>query len=76
MAKLSRHEANCLIMVKLQQLIDKYPDQRFNQLLQNAGVTDPAADLYYEESERTLEVLEERIKEAVEYENATNIGSS
>lgn len=62
MPKLSRHQANCLIMAKLQRLIDKYPDQRFNQLLQNFGVTDATVDLYYEESERTLEKLEEYIK--------------
>ena len=62
MPKLSRYQANCLIMAKLQWLIDKYPDQRFVQLLENFGIIDVTKDLFYEESERTLEKLEEYIK--------------
>ena len=59
MNKLSsrRHKANCQIIAKLQQLIDKYPDQRFIQLLENFGIVDVTKDLFYEESERTLEKL-------------------
>jgi hypothetical protein len=49
-------------MAKLQRLIDKYPDQRFVQLLENFGIIDVTKDLFYEESERTLEKLEEYIK--------------
>ena len=54
MHKLSRYQANCLIMAKLQRAIDKYPDQRFHQILQNIGIESPAEDQWYEESEVTL----------------------
>lgn len=64
MAKLSRHEANCLIMVKLQRMIDRYPDQRFHQILQNIGIEDPRNDQYYEESADTLETIS-RFEEAL-----------
>ena len=57
MPKLSRHQANCLIMAKLQRLIDRYPDQRFHQILQNIGVEDPEKDQFYEESADTLETI-------------------
>lgn len=60
MPKLSRYQANCLIMAKLQRLVDSHPDQRFVQLLTNAGIIDPAMDLFYEESIHTLEKLEEQ----------------
>lgn len=41
-------------MAKLQRAIDKYPDQRFHQILQNIGIESPAEDQWYEESEVTL----------------------
>lgn len=62
MPKLSRHQANCLIMAKLQRLIDKYPDQRFIQLLENFGIVDATKDLFYEESDVTLNKLEAYMK--------------
>lgn len=64
MNKLSRYQANCLIMVKLQRLIDRYPDQRFHQILQNIGVEDPGNDQFYEESVDTL-VTVSRFEEAL-----------
>lgn len=68
MNKLTRHQANCLIMVKLQRLIDRYPDQRFHQILQNIGVEDPGNDQFYEESVDTLVTIhrfEEALKQIV-----------
>lgn len=57
-----RHQANCQILAKLQQLIDKYPDQRFVQLLENFGIVDATKDLFYEESDVTLNKLEAYMK--------------
>lgn len=59
MPKLSRYQANCLIMAKLQRAIDKYPDQRFHQILQNIRIESPAEDQWYEESVTTLENIVE-----------------
>lgn len=64
MPKLSRYQTNCLIMAKLQRLIDRYPDQRFHQILQNIGVEDPGHDQFYEESTDTLETIS-RFEEAL-----------
>ena len=64
MPKLSRYQANCLIMAKLQRLIDRYPDQRFHQILQNIGVEDHGHDQFYEESTDTLETIS-RFEEAL-----------
>ena len=61
MSKLSRYQANCLIMAKLQRMIDRYPDQRFHQILQNVGVEH---DRFYEESTDTLEKIS-RFEEAL-----------
>jgi len=55
MPKLSRYQANCLIMAKLQRAIDKAPNQRFHQILQNIGIESPTEDQFYEESMTTLE---------------------
>ena len=55
MNKLSRYQANCLIMARLKRAIDMYPDQRFHQILENIGIERPTEDQWYEESEVTLE---------------------
>ena len=52
-----RLEANREIIAKLAELVEKNPDWRFHQLLQNAGVEKPLEDQFYEESEQTLETL-------------------
>ena len=52
-----RLEANREIIAKLAELVEKNPDWRFHQLLQNAGVEKPLKDQFYEESEQTLETL-------------------
>lgn len=68
-AEYSRHQANCLIMAKLQRVLDANPDWRFHQALQNCGVSlHGMADMFYEESEDTLarfnEITVEKDKEA------------
>lgn len=46
---------NRSILARLAELAEKYPDWRFHQLLQNAGVSRPGEDQFYEESSSTLE---------------------
>lgn len=53
-----RLEANRAIIAKLAELVEKNPDWRFHQLLQNAGVEKPLKDQFYEESEQTLQSLQ------------------
>lgn len=59
MYKISRYQANCLILAKLQRAIDKFPDQRFHQIMQNIGIESPDEDQWYEESEVTLDNIVE-----------------
>lgn len=56
-----RLEANRAIIAKLAELVEKNPDWRFHQLLQNARVEKPLEDQFYEESEQTLENLKKLI---------------
>ena len=46
---------NRFILTHLTKLVEEYPDWRFHQLLQNAGVSRPGEDQFYEESKTTLE---------------------
>ena len=46
---------NRFIVASIAELVEKHPDWRFHQLLQNAGVSRPGEDQFYEESSRTLE---------------------
>jgi len=46
---------NRFILARLAELVEKYPDWRFHQLLQNAGVSRPGEDQFYEESKKTFE---------------------
>ena len=46
---------NRLIVARIAELVEKHPDWRFHQLLQNAGVSRPGEDQFYEESEKTFE---------------------
>ena len=51
----NRLRSNRLIVARLAKLVEKYPDWRFHQLLQNVGVSRPGEDQFYEESKKTLE---------------------
>ena len=52
---MNRLEANRLILKILSEYVEAYPQQRFNQLLQNTRVVVPnSPDQFYEESTETL----------------------
>lgn len=52
---MNRLEANRLILKILSEYVEAYPQQRFNQLLQNTRVVVPhLVDQFYEESTETL----------------------
>ena len=53
----SRQEANHKILELLAKAVEKNPDFRFHQLLQNFGIEIPHIDQFYEESTKTLEIL-------------------
>ena len=53
----SRQEANRKILGLLAQAVEKNPDLRFHQLLQNFGIEIPHTDQFYEESTKTLEIM-------------------
>lgn len=53
----SRQEANRKILGLLAKAVEKNPDLRFHQLLQNLGIEIPHTDQFYEESSKTLEDL-------------------
>lgn len=56
---MSRIEANRKIIAKLSVIVEQCPDWRFQQILQNAGISSRfGEDLWYEESEKTLQKLE------------------
>lgn len=52
----TRKDANTVITMILADLVNYFPDWRFQQLLTNVGLATPD-DLFYEESIRTLEIL-------------------
>lgn len=58
----SRLESNRKIVAKLSTLVEQFPDWRFQQILQNAGVVEPGSDQWYEESDHTLKTIETMTK--------------
>ena len=62
----NRYQSNTVILNILTDMAQKYPDWRFNQLLQNCGVTISGEDLFYEESVATLERMNERLQAKTE----------
>jgi len=60
---MNRLEANRKIVAALTAAVEKYPDWRFHQLLQNIGLephpmaSDAKIDRFYEESTETLEKM-------------------
>lgn len=52
---MTRKQANRAILLELYNLVEKYPDLRFWQILYNCGIFPPSfIDPFYEESEETL----------------------
>ena len=60
-----RLEVNRAIIAKIAELVEKNPDWRFHQLLQNAGIETPLKDQFYEESEQTLLRLSRSCKDSL-----------
>ena len=56
--EMTRQEVNRKIVEAIGKLVEKYPEWRFQQILQNSGVVEPNGDQWYEESEHTLKTLE------------------
>lgn len=55
MEKLDRYSANLQILQLLSELVEAYPDWRFQQILQNVDIsTRDGKDLFYEESVDTM----------------------
>lgn len=52
-----RLASNRLILSLLSEAVEKNPDMRFHQILQNFGVEVPNSDQFYEESSKTLSDL-------------------
>ena len=52
----TRKDANIVITMILADLVNYFPDWRYQQLLTNVGLATPD-DLFYEESIKTLDVL-------------------
>lgn len=57
--RMTRQEANRKIIEILANAVDKFPDWRFCQILQNLGVDEPGCDNFYTESKDTLNTLYE-----------------
>ena len=68
----SRQEANCKILELLAQAVEKNPDLRFHQLLQNFGIEIPHIDQFYEESTKTLEILSAMASHLIKLQQQAN----
>lgn len=56
----NRYDANIRIVMILNDLVSEHPDWRFQQILQNVGISSrEGKDLFYEESVDTLNRLQE-----------------
>lgn len=60
---MTRLEANRQILKTIEAYVEAFPNQRFNQLLQNLEVVIPGhSDQFYEESAETLKRLAKKCK--------------
>jgi len=59
--KMTRQEANRKILEKIALIVEREPDWRFHQILQNIGVEDRGRDQWYDESVETLESIDPSI---------------
>lgn len=53
-SKMTRLEANRKIIEMLSKVVERRPELRFQQILQNYEITTPGYDAFYEESTETL----------------------
>ena len=54
-AKMTRQEANRMLLEKIAKVVEAEPDWRFHQILQNIGIEDRDRDQWFDESVKTLE---------------------
>lgn len=55
-----RQSSNKIILEHISEYLEKYPDMRFIQALQNLGIIDKkGTDRFYEESIDTLNIIEQ-----------------
>ena len=52
---MTRIEANREILKRISEIVERFPDWRFHQILQNMGIENVGADKFYEESVDTLD---------------------
>ena len=60
---MNRLEANRKILSHLSNIVEMFPDWRFQQILFNFGLYTPDKDRFYEESVETLYILKKYMKE-------------
>jgi len=58
---MTRQEANRKILEKIALIVEREPDWRFHQILQNIGVEDRSYDQWHDESELTLQSIDPSI---------------
>lgn len=58
---MTRQEANRKILEKISKVVEREPDWRFHQILQNIGVTQGGYDQWHEESAETLSNIDPSI---------------
>ena len=51
---MTRKEANEQLVKEIAKWVERFPDWRFHQILNNIGVEKPNVDQWYEESDTTL----------------------
>lgn len=55
--KMTRQEANRKILEKIALIVEREPDWRFHQILQNMNIEHPNQDNWYTESAETLKYI-------------------
>lgn len=69
-----RKEANLKILTRLSQIIDQYPQLRFQQILIDYGIVENGKDKFYEESLITLKRLEDKMSKTSDTDPSTDGG--
>lgn len=74
-SEMTRLEANRKILEKLSEIVERRPELRFQQILQNYEVVDPHYDAFYEKSNETLANLNAYLRdEAIDIQETREAG--
>lgn len=57
----NRHEDNMIILDLLKKLMDKYPDQRFGQILSNYVIPEDVFDLFFPEGKEFINCMKQYV---------------